>query len=74
MLVGSLSGVVNRRRSGPSDFLPGPPLTWRFSQPFISGGGAAPSEGPEVGRAKIAGRFLPEVESGCSLSGGEAEL
>ena len=27
-------------------------------------GGAAPSEGPEVGRAKVAGRFLPEVESG----------
>lgn len=27
-----------------------------------------------MGRAKIAGRFLPEVKSGCSQSGGEAEL
>lgn len=27
-----------------------------------------------MGRAKIAGLFLPEVESGCSQSGGEAEL
>ena len=43
---------------------PVPPLGRRFGRLFISGGGAAPSEGPEVGRAKIAGRFLPEVESG----------
>lgn len=27
-----------------------------------------------MGRAKIAGLFLPEVESDCSQSGGEAEL
>lgn len=61
-------------RAGQTHFLSGPSLDSWFNRPFISGGGAAPSEGPEVGRAEVAGRFLPEVESGCSLSGGEGEL
>ena len=62
-----LPGVADKGRShqpgGPTSSRV-PPLGWRFSRPFISGGGAAPSEGPEVGRAKVAGRFLPEVERG----------
>lgn len=41
-----------------------PSLARCFNRSFISGGGAAPSKGPEVGRARIAGLFLPEVESG----------
>ena len=62
-----LLGVADKGRShqpGGQTSSRVPPLGRLKRRPFISGGGAAPSEGPEVGRAKVAGRFLPEVESG----------
>lgn len=75
-LDGSLLCELNRGRSHKwVAGLPSPPSSSLGIQLAVYfRWGAAPSEGPEVGRAKIAGLFLPEVESGCSQSGGEAEL